>query len=581
MGRVYLGEHVLMRKRVAIKFMHRELTAVPEIVQRFEREALAAAHIEHPHVASCTDFGRLEDGTVYLILEYVEGQSLSDLIAQGPLNAKRALGIASQIASALEAAHARDIVHRDLKPDNILLVQRDSRADFIKVLDFGIARVPVKAGSSAGPITQVGMVYGTPEYMAPEQALGQTVDHRADLYALGVIVYEMLTGLRPYGGSVTTLLGQQLSQPFPSMRERAGFEVPPEAEALTGELLTVDVDRRLGTATEAVEKLEEVRRILAHRFPERDSAQHKLPSRLGRQRDVSEQRGDQGAQGGRRVGRGRGYLMALVFGLIGVATGVIGIGYWKGREPTSQPSAQVPSEPESASEVESTSPADSEEAFLPGDSPEDLSRDIEVAQDKGVEALRFLAEKHPAEARVHAVLALELAREGLHEEAVIAVRKALELDPQLNESPEIRDALLRAAQSSQASSAALRLLQGPMGSAGADIIYDLSKIPEVNAWVKSQAHEFLSSEDARDSASPQLRLLLDFSETKNCEEVLELVSKAETIGDHRVLPLLRKMRTKTGCGRNDRDDCYPCLRGSEVLPSAISAVEKRTEASSD
>src|SRR5690606_15585641 len=189
-------------KRVAIKLMHRELSSVPEIVQRFEREAHAAAHIDHPHVASCTDFGTLPDGTVFLVLEYVEGRPLSALIEEGPLRLDRALEIALQIALALDAAHTSGIVHRDMKPDNVLLVEREGGKDFVKVLDFGIAKVQTAVAGDR-PITQVGLVYGTPEYMAPEQALGQEVDARADIYALGVILYELLSGERPYGGPVT------------------------------------------------------------------------------------------------------------------------------------------------------------------------------------------------------------------------------------------------------------------------------------------------------------------------------------------------------------------------------------------
>src|SRR5690606_26009150 len=142
---------------------------------------------------------------VFLILEFVEGRPLTELIARGPLPIGRVMDIALQIAAALEAAHGRGIVHRDLKPDNILLVEREAQGDFAKVLDFGIAKVPQGTGASSGPITQVGMVYGTPEYMAPEQALGQEVDARADLYALGVIIYELLTGKRPYEGAAATL----------------------------------------------------------------------------------------------------------------------------------------------------------------------------------------------------------------------------------------------------------------------------------------------------------------------------------------------------------------------------------------
>jgi len=160
------------------------MSRLPEVVARFEREAMAAAHIDHPNIATATDFGKLEDGSFFLVLEYVEGKSLRDAIAVGPLEVGRVMRILRQIAAALQRAHVLGIVHRDLKPENVMLIDRDGEPDFVKVLDFGIAKVPVaelsrdeenRAGPAGQALTQLGMVYGTPEYMAPEQALGQNV----------------------------------------------------------------------------------------------------------------------------------------------------------------------------------------------------------------------------------------------------------------------------------------------------------------------------------------------------------------------------------------------------------------------
>ena len=156
MGAVYQAEHTHMRKRLAVKVLHPEMSRLPEVVARFEREAMAAAHIEHPNVAAATDFGKLDDGSFFLVLEYVEGKSLREAIAEGRLELGRALHITRQIASALGRAHALGIVHRDLKPENVMLVARDGDSDFAKVLDFGIAKVPVgrarrRRAQGAGP----------------------------------------------------------------------------------------------------------------------------------------------------------------------------------------------------------------------------------------------------------------------------------------------------------------------------------------------------------------------------------------------------------------------------------------------
>src|SRR5580692_9262827 len=150
MGKVYAAEHVHMRKQVAIKVLHPEMSTTPEVVARFEREAVAAGKIAHPNVAAATDFGRLEDRSFFLVLEYVAGVDLRSILRRGPVTPARALHIVRQITSAVGAAHAAGIVHRDLKPENVMLVDRDGDPDFVKVLDFGIAKIDA-LGMNEGP----------------------------------------------------------------------------------------------------------------------------------------------------------------------------------------------------------------------------------------------------------------------------------------------------------------------------------------------------------------------------------------------------------------------------------------------
>jgi serine/threonine protein kinase len=256
MGRVYRAEHALMKKALAVKVMHAEHTKNPELVARFEREATAAANIEHPNVVQAMDFGKLDDGTVYLALELVEGKNLRAEVAGGALEVRRALHIARQIAAGLAAAHARNIVHRDLKPENIVLIEKDGDPDFVKILDFGMAKLAPESGKS--PLTKVGVVLGTLDYMAPEQALGQPVDHRADLYALGAVTYEMLSGACPYEGeSSSAILGLQLTKPPPSLRERnPTLAVPGAVEALVMKLLAKERNDRPASAAAVVAELD-------------------------------------------------------------------------------------------------------------------------------------------------------------------------------------------------------------------------------------------------------------------------------------------------------------------------------------
>jgi eukaryotic-like serine/threonine-protein kinase len=197
MGIVFLAEHVLIKRRVAIKILHSELATDPEVIERFMNEASVAGTLGHPNIVESTDMGFTRDDVPFIVFEYLEGSLLTEEIYRvGGLTVRRALRIAHQIASALEAAHNAGIIHRDLKSDNVFLTHRDGALDHVKVLDFGISRF---LGSDSDNSQQRRIVVGTPEFMAPEQILTpETVDNRADIYALGVLLYEMLTARRPF-----------------------------------------------------------------------------------------------------------------------------------------------------------------------------------------------------------------------------------------------------------------------------------------------------------------------------------------------------------------------------------------------
>lgn len=197
MGFVYLARHKVIDKKVAVKVLRLEMAKDREILDRFLQEAKAASSIGNPHIIDIADFGDLPDGSTYFVMEYLEGQSLSELVgATKQLSAERICHIARQMADGLAAAHERGIIHRDLKPDNIFLIQRGSDPDFVKILDFGIAKVTGSASDTK--LTKAGAVFGTPHYMSPEQAAGAPIDHRADIYALGVMLYELTSGKLPF-----------------------------------------------------------------------------------------------------------------------------------------------------------------------------------------------------------------------------------------------------------------------------------------------------------------------------------------------------------------------------------------------
>ncbi len=258
MGPVYRAEHTMMRRDLAIKVLLPELSGRDEFARRFEREADSASRLGHPNIISVTDFGRMPDGSLFLAMEYLAGASLTSVISQGPVPQPRALGIVRQMLRALDHAHAAGVIHRDLKPDNIMLVERDGHHDVVKILDFGIAKV-TEPLSGQQALTQAGVIFGTPEYLSPEQALGEMVDGRADLYAAGVILYEMLVGRRPFeSDDKVRIISMHLSHAPPRMRDvNPTVDVPPPLEQAVLQALEKHREYRFASATAFLQALDD------------------------------------------------------------------------------------------------------------------------------------------------------------------------------------------------------------------------------------------------------------------------------------------------------------------------------------
>ena len=261
MGLVYEAMHSLIEKRVAIKLLRKDFSSRPEVVTRFRQEAKSASRIGHAHIVDISDFGETPDGSSYFVMEYLEGEDLANVLhREAMLEVERAVNIVLQCCKALGAAHSKGIVHRDMKPENIFLTTREDRPDFVKIVDFGIAKMSdiETDGAPGRKLTKTGMIFGTPEYMSPEQAAGKELDHRVDIYALGVILYELVTGRVPFvGDSFMGILTQHMFEEPPPLRDvHPTLKIRAELETVIFKALAKESEARFQSMDQFHEALE-------------------------------------------------------------------------------------------------------------------------------------------------------------------------------------------------------------------------------------------------------------------------------------------------------------------------------------
>ena len=625
MGSVYLAEHTHMKKRVALKLLHPEMVDNPEVSARFEREALASAHIEHPNVAAATDFGKTEDGSFFLVLEYVEGTNLRDALEDGPLSPQRVLRIGRQIALALERAHDAGIVHRDLKPENVMLVKKDDEPDFVKVLDFGIAKllegaasaseeIAKRNGGANQPLTRLGTILGTPEYMAPEQALGEAVTPAADLYGVGVMMYEMLTGKHPFDPpDRMAMLSFHIVAPVPLMQDRApAVDVPPVVEAVVRCLLEKDSKKRYPNARALVEAIE-----LAAANSALDlgvAAPAPIPSQPGSARaaggtgptaappssaapgwagndafaqtsvglpaTTTTAAGSDAAAappaandaGGllEKLGRQpRAVLYALAAGLplALIAVVVILVLVFRGGKPV-----------EPGKGRDGTSVTETKAKTAPPDR-------VEAAVALGPEALEALAKEFPEDTSLRHKLAIAYQAQGKTTDALRNVRALLVANPAAATDDDIVQLVTTAAAKPQGTDddEAFALLEGPLGERGVDSLIELSaraagrEVRDARD-VRVRATKSLAKPEVRAHASQAAAILLDFKAATACTAKYDLLGRAKDQGDGRLLPSLKQIKQSRGRGGFFSRDPYPCMRKDTALDDAITAVEARTTA---
>jgi tRNA A-37 threonylcarbamoyl transferase component Bud32 len=259
MGVVYRCTHKIIGKKLALKVLRADLARDIEVTERFLNEAKSASAIGNAHIIDISDFGQFADGATYFVMEYLGGQPLSNILTPGePIPTPRLLHISRQIAEGLSAAHAAGIVHRDLKPDNVFLVERGGDPDFVKILDFGIAKV----STSEGKLTRAGTVFGTPHYMSPEQAAGTSVDHRGDIYSIGVMMFEMAAGKIPFDAdNFMGVLSQHMYKAAPMLSEVAPRpdELPAGLEAVVMKCLAKRPENRYQSMEELIVELDKLK----------------------------------------------------------------------------------------------------------------------------------------------------------------------------------------------------------------------------------------------------------------------------------------------------------------------------------
>ena len=616
MGVVFLAEHTHFKKKVALKVMRAEFLDNPEAVERFQREAQATGHIEHPNVCTATDFGQLEDDRFFLVMEYLDGMTLGDLLdSEQRLEPARAVKLTLQIARGLQRAHELEVIHRDLKPDNVLLVEREGDPEFVKITDFGVARVEVV---DAQNLTQAGTTMGTPVYMSPEQAVAARADVRSDLYTLGVMLFEMLAGEVPfYSDSLAVILSMHANEPAPSMHDVApDAMIPQDLCEIVERLLHKNPDQRFQTALELISALETA--DLSPWVPGLGGASSAgstaAPAQLsgpvvsgsdvfGSDPEIPASVADLAPPPGAierpnlfekfsampvaaRYGIVFGAMLVLVIPILAAALFLV----------SDTPEFEAVSEGGMAFSEDEVAPPDLEgerEEFL-----EDVDLDekfAELAPDAQIAALEPLLAEHDADPHLRYLLGRATADTGSPADAMPYYAAAVQTDARYaGESRLLSDARRLFSDNSNETAAPaqpvmLALLRSANPQPPEAALLEVAIDGPWNA--RKRSRDLLKEAGRWDglAAWQQHAIDLGLVGRSGCETALKHIRALSDGGERDALPALKKAsrRPKEGCGFLKKQDCYKCMRGElaatinklEKLPKTSAAAEQDTGAS--
>jgi tetratricopeptide (TPR) repeat protein len=542
MGQVYQARHVLMDKPVAIKVLHAELAHLPDLTKRFEREAQSSSRLNDPHIITVTDFGRTGDGQHYLVMELLEGESLADRIdGHGALPAAIALRIARQILKGLTHAHSQGVIHRDLKPENVMLVQHGDETDFVKILDFGIAKLA--DGGSGENLTRSGVVFGTPKYLSPEQALGDEVDGRADLYAVGIILWEMLVGAPPYAGETAMeTMSLHLTGDVPRLGAHGAF---PRG-------LQHVIDRAL--AKKPADRFQEAGEFLAALEAIDPDGPEEKP---GSARIVRTPERTASPRGGGAGGRGWLAFLVLVMLLTTAAAAVVAI----------QSGALIDNPWKQGAKRPEHDTRSAEDRGL------DLAR-RQLADNRAAEAattVREVLKENPSSSLAHLLLGHARFLSAERAEAMDSYELALTAEPGHIGDGRLGEHLRTALDWESSRAMAALLLARFGGDEGLALMVEMCNSAMFPPEKRQAAREALKETGHGDRIDWLVSLTADFNQQIRCKERREIIAEMEAVGDPGFLPLLGEYRPEVVRKGRRRVTTNPCI-GPDVL-RAIATIE--------